>query len=256
MRGEVVLNASLVLGFLLTLVRVSGVFVFVPLPGVSGTLHPARVILAMGITLSLFSQWPQVKAAPSVGELVQWIAVEAALGIGIGLAIGFVAESFGVGAQLLGLQAGYSFASTIDPTSQADSTVLVVFSQLVAGLLFFATGLDREVIRVFAHSLEVYPAGSFVLTKGAATGIVNAGSVVFSAGLRLALPLIAVLATVDISLALLGRVNAQLQLLPLAFPVKMLIGLALLGWLAVMFPPVFESSARTTFTAVHGLMVH
>ena len=33
MRGDLVLSTATLLGFLLTLVRVAGVFIFVPLPG-------------------------------------------------------------------------------------------------------------------------------------------------------------------------------------------------------------------------------
>ena len=69
------------------------------------------------------------------------------LGIGIGLSVAFATEAFSVGAQVIGLQAGYSFASTVDPQTQADSTVLVVLAQLAAGLLFFSMGMDRDIIR-------------------------------------------------------------------------------------------------------------
>jgi len=225
------------------------VFVFVPIPGITGTLHPARVILTMGVTIALFPLWPRVTAEPSVGLLLMWVMTEAALGIGIGLAVAFVAEGFGMGAQVLGLQAGYSFAATIDPNTQADSTVLVIFSQLAAGLLFFTSGLYREVLRVFARSLEVCPAGSFTLTRGAASEILLLGSTMFSTGLRLALPMITVLLMVDISLALLGRVNAQLQLLHLAFPIKMMLGLAVLGWLALLFPSLYRMGVSNALTA-------
>jgi len=47
---------------------------------------------------------------------------------------------------------------------------------------------------------------------------------------------------VDVALASLGRLNAQLQLLIMAFPVKMLIGLGLLAWIMVLFPRVFGVS--------------
>ena len=143
---------------------------------------------------------------------------EAALGIGIGLAVAFALEAFVVGAQMMGMQAGYSFASTVDPYTQADSTVLIVIAQTAAALLFFATGLDREVLRIFAHSLVTYPPGTFVLTKKATELVLLAGSTMFSTGLRLALPVIAVMLMVDISLSLLGRVNSQLQLHAIAFP--------------------------------------
>ena len=51
----------------------------------------------------------------------------------------------------------------------------------------------------------------------------------FSVGLRLALPVVALLVMVDVALALLGRLNPQLQLLSLAFPVKMLTALLAAG---------------------------
>jgi flagellar biosynthetic protein FliR len=155
---------------------------------------------------------------------------------------------------MMGLQAGYGFATTIDPNTQADSTVLVIFSQLAAGLLFFATGVDREILRIFARSLETWPAGTFVLTRGAAGQVVSVGSTMFSTGLRLALPIIAILVMVDISLALLGRVNAQLQLLTIAFPVKMMIGLAMLGWLALLLPALFRAGISVSFSAMRGFI--
>jgi flagellar biosynthesis protein FliR len=256
MHGELVLSASTLLGFVLTLVRVSGAFVFVPIPGMSTVLHPARVMLAFGTTIALYSRWPTVPVDPSIGQFILWITLEAALGIGIGLAVAFLMESFAVGAQILGLQAGYSFASTIDPTTQADSTVLGIFAQIAAGLLFFTLGLDRQVIRIFARSLEVVPAGSFTLSRRAGEQMLMMGSTMFSTGLRLALPMIAVLVMVDISLALLGRVNAQLQLLTIAFPVKMMVGLALLGWIAVVFPALFRVTADSTLRVAQGLLTH
>jgi flagellar biosynthetic protein FliR len=254
MGGDLLVSTATLLGFLLTLARVAGVFVFVPMPGVSGTINPARVILAFGITVALYPLWPRIATYPEAGTLVMWLIVEAALGIGIGLAVAFISEAFSVGAQAMSLQAGYAFASTFDPNTQADSAVVVVLMQIVTGLLFFTTGLDREVIRIFAHSMETYPAGSYVLTRGAAAQLLAMGSTMFTTGLRLALPVIAVMVMIDISLALLGRVNAQLHLTIVAFPVKMLMFLTLIGWLALLFPVLFRAQSGVMLTAARGLV--
>jgi flagellar biosynthetic protein FliR len=254
MAGDGVLSTATLLGFLLTLVRVSGVFVFVPVPGLKSVVDPARVLLILGVTISLFPVWPHPSERASAGLLASWIASESALGLGIGLAVAFAIEAFLVGAQLISLQAGYSFASTIDPTTQADSGVLIVFAQIAAALLFFAMGLDREVLRIFARSLETVPAGTFLLSRGAAQSLIGAGSVIFSTGLRLALPVIAVMIMADISLALLGRVNSQLHLLALAFPVKMIAGLCILGWLATLMPALMRGGLGVGFTAMRALV--
>ncbi len=78
--------------------------------------------------------------------------------------VSFITEFLTFGAQILGLQAGYGYASVVDPTTQADSDVLPVLAQLTGGLLFFTTGLHRYVISAFAASLERYPPGQFAVT--------------------------------------------------------------------------------------------
>jgi len=255
MHGELQLSTATLLGFLVTLARIGGVFVFLPLPGIKSTANMARVVLSVCVTIALFPQWPRVSAGGSIGLLLVWMISEAALGIGIGLAVAFVTEALLVAAQTLGLQAGYAFASMVDPNTQADSGILVVFAQLAAGLLFFGAGLDREVLRIFARSLDIMPAGSFVLSRGAGERLLTAGAAMFSTGVRLALPVIAVLAMVDISLALLGRVNAQLQLLTIAFPIKMMLALTVFGWILVLLPAVMRSDMGMALTAAKGLLV-
>ncbi len=181
-------SLSTLLGFLLTLMRIGGVFVFVPIPGFKSAVDPARIILIGGMTIALAPVWPHPPAETSAGLFVLWMMSEVALGLGIGLAVAFALEAFVMGAQMIGLQAGFSFASTVDPFTQADSTVLIVLAQTAAALLFFASGLDREVLKIFAQSLVTYPPGTFVLTKKATDVVLMAGSAMFSAGLRLALP--------------------------------------------------------------------
>ncbi len=232
-------------GFLLVLARVSGTFVFVPLPGIKSGPDSSRVVLSLGVTLSLFALWPQVDGLDQdILKLAGYLVTEAALGLTIGLAVSFVVEALQMSAQIMGLQAGYGYASTIDPNTQADSGILLVIAQLASGMLFFAMGLDREVLRAVAASLHTYPPGHPFLTKQVAESFVRLGGSMFSTGLRLAMPAVALLMLVDLALALLGRLNAQLQLLTLAFPVKMLVALALLGWIAVLYPRVFGGYAR------------
>jgi flagellar biosynthetic protein FliR len=231
---------SVLFGFLFVLARVSGIFVFAPIPGIKEGPETIRALLSLAITIALYPLWPHPEGMEQdIGALVAAIFAEAALGLTIGLGVAFVTETMQMAAQVAGLQAGYGYASTIDPGTQADSSVLLTFAQLFAGLLFFATGLDREILRVCALSLQAFPPGKFFLTAGLADGIVHLGAGVFTMGLRLALPIVALLGMVDISLALLGRINAQLQLLTLAFPVKMLAALALLAIMTMLFERVF-----------------
>lgn len=243
------------LGFLFVLARVAGIFVFAPVPGIKNGPDILRVLLSLAITMALYPIWPKgMDQNLPISALVAAMFSEAALGLAIGLAVSFTLEVFQMAAQVIGVQAGYGYASTIDPNTQADSPVLLVFAQLFAGLLFFAIGLDREVLRVCALSFHAFPPGKFAATGAMARTLITLSSGVFSTGVRLALPAIALLGMLDLSLALLGRVNSQLQLISLAFPLKMLASLVLIAFTGVLFARVFSLYSNQVMETLRGLI--
>ena len=168
----------------------------------------------------------------------------------IGLAVAFLTEGFQVAAQAAGVHAGYGFATTIDPTSEADSGVLQVIASLFSGILFFSTRMDHQLIRVLAASFVKFPAGSWAPAAASLDGIVGLGSGMLLLGLRLALPVIALLILIDFALALLGRVQQHLQLLSMAFPAKMAAALAILVALAPAVPKLFGTAAEHTLAVL------
>ncbi|MDE3167481.1 MAG: flagellar biosynthetic protein FliR [Acidobacteriota bacterium] len=252
MRANLTLDLSTLLAFLLVLARVAGALVFVPLPGVKAAPDAVRAALACGVTLALSGQWPAVDASGvTPARLAGWALGESAAGIAIGVSVAIVLEAFVLAAQVLGLQAGYAYASTVDPNTQADSGILLVFAQLIAGLLFFALGLDRGVLRLFGESLERIPPGGAAFSPGSAQALIRLGESLFSVGMRLALPVVALLILVDVALALLGRINTQLQLLSLAFPAKMLAALLVLSWIAALFPRLLRLLGDQALAGAH-----
>lgn len=244
---DVSLGIPTLYGFLLVLARVAGVFAFVPLPGFQSAPKLARVVLPVLITLALFPLWPAMPGARAdTARMLLWVLPEVSVGVTIGLGVALILEVFVMAAQILSLNAGFSFAQTIDPTTQAESGVLLVFAQLAGGMIFLALGLDREVIRTLAYSLQLHPAGAWV-TRPAAEAMLRLGGDMLALAVRMALPGIAFLVLADVALGLLGRLNAQLQLLTLGFPIKMTAALVLFGWLAVLLPRLMAAYAGAVF---------
>jgi len=247
MPGESIFGYGTLMGFLFTLARVSGVFAFLPLAAFRAAPETAKIVMSLAFTMILWPQWksPITVNGATMGRIVAGLAGEMALGLAIGLIVAIVLELFQVAAQIVSLQAGLGYASTIDPTSGADSTVLITLAQLTAGLLFFSTGGDRVIVKVLADSIRLCPPGSFTVTRGWAEPITRFSSVIFSAGLRLAAPVIALLLLADVSLAVLGRMQQQLHLVSLTMPVK-LAGTMLLLSLTMAFQPGFFNSMMAT----------
>ncbi len=245
------LPVSTMLAFMLVMARVSGLVAFLPIPGFKGAPQLIRAVLALAIAFALFPVWPSLpNDLPSFGALAGMSFAELGFGLAVGLAVAFLTEAFQLAAQVIGVQAGYGFASTIDPTSQADSGVLPSMMTLVTGLLFFTTGADRELVRVLAASFEKFPAGSWAPSAASLDGVLHLGAGMCTTGLRLAMPVIALLILIDLALALIGRIQQQLHLLSLAFPVKMLAGVAMLAALAPVIARVFEGDVAKTLGTV------
>jgi flagellar biosynthetic protein FliR len=255
MHGNLVIHASLLYGFLLVLARVAGLFVFLPLPGLKAGPDAAKITLVLALTLALCSRWPVIEPAPAgMMQLTGWILAEAGIGLATGLAVAFIIEVLFVAAQAVSTQAGFSYAATIDPNTQADSTVLITIAQLTAGMLFFALGLHRQLLGILARSLETQPPGAVVFSRPSIEALVLVGSTVFSTGLRLVLPLMTLLFLIDLSIGLLGRLNSQLQMIALALPVKMLAAMAAMSLLVFLVPKLYQQTANTAFGALGRLL--
>lgn len=253
MPGEITLSTDLLFGFLLCLSRVLGVLMFIPIPAMKSAPDAPRIVFGLALTICLRGFWPEVSESnPTPLGIAVLVLSEAAIGMGAGLAVSCLLEAFNMAAQIFGLQAGYSYASTIDPSSQADSGVLQVWSQLLAAFLFFAAGLERQVIRALAGSLA--DQHSWVSSKSMLEIVTRLGAEMFSVAVRLAIPVVIFLLLLDVALALSGRLQAQFQLVALAFPAKMLVGLVVLGIVATSFSAVIERAARITFDYIPRLM--
>ena len=255
MQSEFQIPIGLLISFLLVLTRVSGIFVFVPLPGVQDIANPARIALSMGVSIALMPMWPKLGSnIPDIPLLIGWIVMEAAFGVAVGIMVATLSEIFQFGAQMLSLQAGLAFASTFNPSSNADSTVLVTMAQLLAGSLFFATGLDRIVLVSFAKSLIAFPPGGFEISATMAAKIIPIGSTIFATGMLTVLPVIAFLLMVDLALGMLGRLNAQLQLLTLALPLKLMSTMVLIAWLMLLMPRIYDHAGEVLTSQLSALL--
>ena len=256
MHAELRLNLAILYGFLVVLARVSGMVAFAPIPGLKDGPPASRIVLALALTFVLLPAWasapPGDLASPA--KLATAAASELSIGLLIGLTVSVLLEGIALAAQMIGLPAGFSYASTVDPSTQADSSVLQILMQLFAGLLFFALGFHRQVILILLRSFGSLPAGKDPFRSLAPEAIVRMGSGIFVTGLRLALPVLALMVLLDISVAVLGRMQPQMQLLPLSFTLKMLGALGMLAGTLVYFPPVLEGGGARMFSSLARLL--
>ena len=219
----------ILMSFLLVMTRIGSAIVFVPIPGMRTNPEIPKAVLILAMTVSLCRYWmiPATDLDWTPSSIAASILAEASLGLAVGIGVSLLLEAAQVAGQLISLQAGFSYASTIDPSSDADSGIVLILSQLMTAMIFFALGLDRAILKTFGESFERIPIGSYHLVPAAAEMAARLGSSMFQTALKLAMPLTAVLLVADIALALAGRFLQQMQLSTVLFPVKTLGALAM-----------------------------
>lgn len=227
-------------GFLFPLVRILGMFAAAPV--LSNRAFPARIRLGLGamMTFALLPALPPsglvVGSWPGMMALLQQMLI----GIALGFTVRIIFAAVDLAGELIGLQMGLGFAMFYDPDNSAQSPVISEFLGLLATLIFLSINGHLMLLAVLGNSFEWWPIGAELFPANGWLAIARWGSTLFSAGLMLALPLIAALLVVNIALAVLTRAAPALNLFAIGFPVTLIAGFAMLLLSLPFFAPALQ----------------
>ena len=158
--------------------------------------------------------------------------------------------------ELIGLQMGLGFAMFYDPDNAAQSPVISEFLGLLAMLIFLSINGHLMLLAVIGNSFEWWPVGADLFPANGWMAIARWGSTIFSAGVMLALPVIAALLVVNIALAVLTRAAPTLNLFAIGFPVTLIAGFVMLLLSMPFFAPalqqLFDYGLRTVAQLAMG----
>lgn len=234
------LNAWLI-SFIWPLTRILGLIMLAPV--FAHTSVPRRVKIGLGVFIALIIA-PTLPPMPDVG-LGSWqgllILIQQLL---IGMAIGFIMRvvfaAIEAASEIVGLQMGLGFASFFDPQSAGQTLVISQFFNLLATLLFLAVNAHLLLLGVLAESFKNLPISAQPLATAGFFNVAAYGSTVFSVGLQLALPLIAILLMTNLALGILTRSAPQLNIFAIGFPITLGVGLIALDITLPYFVPQLE----------------
>ena len=243
-------------GFLFPLARIMGLIATAPI--LSNRAIPARIRMGFGAAMTL----ALIPALPPSGLIVgSWPGLLALLQqMLIGLALGFsmrvVFTAIDLAGELIGLQMGLGFAMFYDPDNAAQSPVISEFLGLLAMLIFLSINGHLMLLAVIGNSFEWWPVGADLFPANGWMAIARWGSTIFSAGVMLALPVIAALLVVNIALAVLTRAAPTLNLFAIGFPVTLIAGFVMLLLSMPFFAPalqqLFDYGLRTVAQLAMG----
>ncbi|MES9904078.1 MAG: flagellar biosynthetic protein FliR [Sedimenticola sp.] len=215
--------------FIWPLMRVGAVVISAPI--FSSRQTPK--IYSIGLILLLTWVLIPVIPAPPVVSLFSYQAFVMALQqLLIGMSMGFILQmvfsALVFGGQALAYSMGLGFAAMMDPQNGVQVPVVSQFYLILATLLFLTLDAHLILIEMLAQSFHTFPVSMEGLGRNSLSDIVGWGSRMFSAGLLMALPVMAALLLVNLGLGLVGRAAPQLNIFAVGFPFAIIIGFVLI----------------------------
>jgi flagellar biosynthetic protein FliR len=140
---------------------------------------------------------------------------------------------------------GLNFAGFFDPATGSQGTATARFFGTLVAFLFVVTNGHLMLIQALAASFHAFPVGlePFAFLRMAQPQVW--GAEIFRIGLWVALPVMALLLFVNLTLGVIARVAPQLNVFSIGFPITVTVGLlGLVATLPLMQVPLATALER------------
>ena len=208
------------------LLRVMALIMTAPILSEKSIPKRVKIGLGMLITFVIAPTLPPVNV-PIFSPQAIWLALQQVL---IGVAIGFTMQlafaAIRTAGELIGL----------------------------AMLLFLTFNGHLWLISMLVDTFHTLPIGGNPVNSNAFLALTRAAGLIFINGLMLALPVITLLLTVNLSLGLLNRMAPQLSVFVIGFPITLTVGLILMGLLMPLIAPFCEHLFSEIFNLLSDIV--
>lgn len=241
--------------FLFPLGRIFGLLASAPFFNNAATPRRIRLVTGLVITLALVPVLPPMPAIPPgswFGMAV--LAQQILIGVLLGFTLRIAFSAIDIAGDLIGMQMSLSFATFYDPQNAAQTPVLSEFLGLLATLIFLALNGHLLTLSVLVESFRLLPVSATPFNGHGFTIFLAWSATLFTAGLLLALPLIAALLIANLAMGVLARVAPQLNIFAVGFPVTLMAGLAVLMFSIPYFGAAMEHLFDQAFRTMAAVM--
>ncbi len=213
--------------FAAILTRTSAFFLIVPIFGWQ-TL-PVRVKVALTVLLSVFFCAVVPVKIDVAGiwslRLVLLLLGEATYGLALGLIVMLLFSVVKIAGVIMEQEMGLSMAQVLDPLTGEEADPLSSLIEMLFILLFLSANGHHMLLLILSKSYAAFPAGTAPTIGVLTDGIIQTGSTMLLASLRLAAPILAALLALLVTLALLARLVPEMNVLFISFPVRIGLGI-------------------------------
>jgi len=239
--------------FFLIFLRVGAIVMSIPIFKSKSIPVLFKFGLALAASIVLFPLL-DITVFPVVTNLLAFVVGaigEILLGITIGMAINLIFVGLQMAGQISGYQMGLALARVMDPSAGEQVPILAQFFQLFAFLIFLTINAHYWFLKALAESFQLVPPLGFKLSGSLIEQLIRIAGNMFVIAIQVGAPVIAALLLTSIAFGLIARTVPQMNVLFVAMPLKILIGLIFVGfslpYLSSFLKVLFSNLGQTIF---------
>lgn len=251
------LTLDLILSGFLIFVRVGAVVMTAPFFNNKAFPMQVKLYFAMLVTIVLFYVIPDentfIKASDNTVDIFLAIAAELLVGAAMGVVGQLVFAGFEMAGTLISYNTGLSFAMMMDSSSNQQNSIVSNVLGMLAVLIFLSIDGDKIYITTLAKSYQIVPAVDHNVHL-AGTYMLELATYIFIVGVQLTAPFMMAIFMLDVSLAIFGRIMPQANLMFIALPVKMGVGVSIFMLMLPYLPVAFDMVFQNLFYYLEGVL--
>ncbi len=239
--------------FFLIFLRVGAILMSMPIFKSRSIPVLFKVALALAASIVLFPLLDRTAfpALSHLGSFAVGAVGEILLGFSIGMAVNLIFVGLQMAGQISGYQMGLALARVMDPAAGQQVPLLAQFFQLFAFLLFLTLNAHHWFLKALAGSFKLIPPFGFRFSGSLIEQLMGIAGNMFVIAIQVGAPVIAALLLTSIAFGLIARTVPQMNVLFVAMPLKIMIGLLFIGfslpYLSSFLKTVFSNLGHTIF---------
>jgi len=217
--------------FILLSMRTGGILMTAPIFSHKSIPRRISVAMTLGLTAVLLpllsgSTLPQ---AESLVSLLILCLKEVFVGVTIGLVFSMIFLGVHLAGSVVGYQIGFAMVNVVDPNSPNPVSILGEFWFLLATLIFLIINGHHIIIGGLVDSFRIIPLGMVTLSGDIGEWFLKYSSLVFVLAIKFAAPVIITIFLTEVAMGVLARTMPQMNIFIVGFPLKIFVGLFLVG---------------------------
>ena len=215
---------------IMVLIRAGALLMFIPPLGGEAVPKRVRILLAALLALMVLPvvARPDEVPAHTLGLVIVG-GKEVVVGLFMGLAVRMVLYAVDYAGRVMAHESSLMMSMSFDPLSNSQTST-------ISSLLFYFTvifmmilGVHHAVLLAFVRSYDIIGIGMQMPGPQGMQEMIHASTEVFSLGVRMAGPLIALNFVINLSMAILGKVAPKINVFMTSFAVRIMASLWLLA---------------------------